>query len=51
VKQMREKLNERKEQWTLAELLKMPAQDVAKNAGAPAANPAAPANAPATQTK
>lgn len=53
VKQMREQLKDRKEQWTMAELLKMPAQDVAKNAAAlPAASQApAPANAPATQTK
>ena len=53
VKQMREQLKDRKDQWTMAELLKMPAQDVAKNAGAPAAaNQApAPAGAPATETK
>lgn len=52
VKQMREQLKDRKDQWTMAELLKMPAQDVAKNAAPPPANQAlAPANAPTAQTK
>ena len=53
VKQMRDQLKDRKDQGTMAELLKMPAQDVAKAAPQPAANqPQAPAgNAPATQTK
>jgi mono/diheme cytochrome c family protein len=48
VKQMREQIKDRNEQWTMAELQKMPAQDVAKAAGAPAA-PAAPAPSQATK--
>lgn len=48
VKQVREQLKDRKEQWTMAELQKMPAQDVAKAASAPPA-PANPAPTPATK--
>jgi mono/diheme cytochrome c family protein len=48
VKQMREQLKDRKDQWTMAELQKMPAQDVAKAANAPPA-PANPAPSQATK--
>jgi mono/diheme cytochrome c family protein len=48
VKQMREQLKDRKDQWTMAELQKMPAQDVAKAAGQPPA-PGNPAPGPATK--
>jgi mono/diheme cytochrome c family protein len=60
VKQMRDELKDRKEQWTFAEVMKLPGKDVAKAAGgsggqasnkpAPGASPAASAS-PAPQQK
>src|SRR6201984_563781 len=53
VKQMRDELKDRKEQWTFAEVMKLPGKDVAKAAGsekqasnkpAPGASPAASAS-------
>ena len=60
VKQMREELKDRKDQWTYAELMKIPAKDVAKAGGseqqaankpAPGASPAASASPGALQPK
>ncbi|HXM01305.1 MAG TPA: cytochrome c [Chthoniobacterales bacterium] len=59
VKQMRDELKDRKEQWTFAEVMKLPGKDVAKAGGseqqaankpAPGASPAASAS-PAAQPK
>src|ERR1700747_2855217 len=59
VKQMRDELKDRKEQWTFAEVMKLPGKDVAKAGGsaqqaankpAPGASPAASAS-PAPQQK
>ena len=49
VKQMREELKDRKDQWTMAELMKIPGKDVAKAAGSEqqAANKPAPGASPA----
>jgi hypothetical protein len=59
IKQMRDELKDRKEQWTYAEIMKLPGKDVAKAGGAapqaankpaPGASPAASAS-PAAQQK
>ena len=56
VKQMREELKDHKDQWTMAELMKIPGKDIAKAGGseqqaankpAPGASPAAPGASPA----
>jgi mono/diheme cytochrome c family protein len=47
VKQMREELKDRKDQWTFAEIMKMPAKDVTGGSGQQASNKPAPAGSPA----
>jgi mono/diheme cytochrome c family protein len=53
VKQMRDELKDRKDQWTFAEVMKLPGKDVAKAGGSEpqAANKPAPSASPAPQQK